>query len=251
MPFQITENITLQDAVSRTATLCSLPVPADVTASQDVLVQQLIQAVNEAGRELLGMYPWQQLAKPASLIVRASDVDPETGYAEYELPEDFHMFVDETQWNKTSRLPALGPVNPQHWKRLEVRVAEHIMHLVWRVRRNMLQVRNPGDNQEFVAEYISNGWVVDADNPNLFKNVASKSGDQLFLDDFLLVRLARAKWREYKGFDVSGAMRDFLNAAEHRFGREKGAPTLNLCRGRWGYKYLDYWNIPDHGYGVG
>ena len=249
MSFQITSQITLQEAVTRVAALVGFPAPADPVSSGDPAAKQLVLAVNESGRELLGLYPWSDFIRNGSQIMDSADVVPPARYAEYDLPEDFLMFIDQTQWNASTQLPGIGPINPQQWQQLQVRLADTLFQITWRVAGGKLQANNPGTQQEFVYQYISQAWVQDGDTPTQFKNVASRNNDVLLLDDFLLVRLARAKWLEYKGFDNSAAMRDFLNSAESRFGQAKGAPTLNLARGGPGYRYLGYANMPDTNYG--
>lgn len=250
MSFQITKQVTLQEAVNRVSALVGFPAPLSATASTDPAVKQLILAINESGVELLGLYPWNEFIRSGSQTVNSADVVPPLRYAEYDLPEDFLMFVDQTQWNETTQLPGIGPINPQQWQQLQVRLADTLFQITWRVAGGKLQINNPGDtDQEFVFQYISQGWVQDGDTPTQFKNIATRNTDLLLVDYFLLVRLARAKWLEYKGFDNTAAMRDFLNSAESRFGQEKGAPILNLS-GNHGYRYLGFINMPDTNYGV-
>jgi hypothetical protein len=98
-------------------------------------------------------------------------------------------------------------------------------------------------------EYISQGYIQDQDDATLFKNFADKNGDLFLIDQYLIYYLAKAKWLEVKGFDSAAAMRDFQVSFEQRFTQDQGAPVLSLIN-RTGYRYLDYWNIPDTNYGV-
>jgi hypothetical protein len=131
-----------------------------------------------------------------------------------------------------------------------VRTADFVTRLLWRIKGGKWEIKSPPvEEQTITMEYISQGWVTDADTADLFKNRATKNGDVLLLDNYLTYYLAKAKWLEVKGFDSAAAMRDFNVAFGQRFTVDQGAPVLSLIN-RTGYRYLDYWNIPDTNYGV-
>jgi hypothetical protein len=87
--------------------------------------------------------------------------------------------------------------------------------------------------------------VIDADDPTLFKNVATKDGDLFVLDGILMTLMTRVKWLEAKGFDSSAAVRDFLLAFDSRCGAEKGANILNMAGGPHSYPYIGIGNLPE------
>jgi hypothetical protein len=93
--------------------------------------------------------------------------------------------------------------------------------------------------------YLSQALVQDADDPNLYKNVATKAGDTFQLDGILMVLLTRVKWLEARGFDSSSAVRDFLLAFDSRIGAQKGANILNMAGGRNDYPYIGIGNLPE------
>jgi hypothetical protein len=93
--------------------------------------------------------------------------------------------------------------------------------------------------------YLSKALVQDADNPALYKNVASKDGDIFQLDGVLMTLITRVKWLEAKGFDSSAAVRDFLLAFDSRVGAQKGANILNIAGNRGMYPFISTGNLPD------
>jgi hypothetical protein len=93
--------------------------------------------------------------------------------------------------------------------------------------------------------YLSQALVQDADNPDLYKNVATKAGDTFQLDGILMALCTRLKWLEARGFDSSAAVRDFLLAFDSRIGAEKGANILNMAGGRHDYPYIGIGNLPE------
>lgn len=248
--YDITTYSTLASIVRELSTMVGFPKPADPAGSSDPAVAQMVSSVNQAGADMMNLYDWQNLCKRGELLIEA-DYEGQSEKA-FDLPPDFWSFIDQTQWNKDTRLPALGPVSPQAWMQLEVRNPKIVLTMLWQIRDGKLWIQTPpapGNGQRFVFMYITRGWVRDADNPDLYKNMASKNGDSILFDDYLMVLLARVKWQSIKGFDTTSAMNDFRLNYENRKGRNKGAPVLSLVSNA-GLPYLNMLtNVPDTGYG--
>lgn len=244
----VTEN-TLSAIVSNVAAQVAFPVPADPAGSTDPAVQQMVQAVNMAGIELLSMYDWQELVKSYDInIVQDTPGQKEKAFA---LPDDFFDWIDQTNWNSTNQFPSLGPVSPQMWQQLLIRTTLPTLSFYWQVRGNQLYVLAPPSAVQVMKFfYVSQGWVTDADSPTTTKNRMVKNGDVSLLDSTVLTLFTRVKWLEMKGLDSSAAMRDFQVAFENRKGAEKGAPVLSMARD-FRFPYIQpLINTPDTGMGV-
>ena len=87
MAFQIVNESTLSAIVQNVAGMVAFPVPADPAGDTDPAVQQMVQATNMAGLELLTMYDWQELIKNYEIPISSTY----TGQNErgFSLPEDF------------------------------------------------------------------------------------------------------------------------------------------------------------------
>lgn len=247
MPFQIVNDSTLSAIVQNVAQLVSFPTPADPAGDSDPAVVQMVQAVNMAGIDLLSMHDWQELTKTYSISIQASP--PGVSEQAFALPTDFYEFVDQTQWNSTMQWPAIGPVSPQAWQQLLVRQTLPTLSFYWQVRGNQLYILAPPTSAQTLSFfYQSLAWVIDADSATTYKNRATKNGDTILLDPYLVTLLARTKWLEMKGLDSSAAMRDFQVNFENRKGNEKGAPVLSMARVDR-FPYISALNAPDTGYG--
>jgi len=249
--YQINTYENLATIVQNIAPMVGFPKPKDPAGSPDPAVQQMVTAVNMAAEDMLNLYDWQNLAKPFEIEIKA-DFSGQREKA-FDLPGDWWCFIDQTQWNKSTQLPAIGPVSPQAWMQLQVRNPKVVMTFMWQVRENKLWIQSPPDApQIFSFFYMSRGWVRDADNPEIIKNSATKNGDVILFDPYLTTLLARAKWQQIKGFDSAVAMGDFKVNYEIRKGKAKGAPVLNMAGVRVGMPYLNMLaNAPDTGYGGG
>lgn len=248
MAFQIVNDSTLSAIVQNVAALVSYPTPADPAGSEDPAVQQMVQAVNLAGIDMLSMNDWQELQKVHTISISATT--PGQSEKAFPLPDDFYEFVDQTQWNSTMQWPAIGPISPQFWQQLIIRQTLPTLSFYWQVRDNKLYILSPPTSAQTLSFYYQSvAWVRDQDNADLYKNRATKNGDVILLDSYLVTLLARTKWLEMKGLDSSAAMRDFQVNYENRKGNEKGANVLTMVRS-YRFPYIQpLTNTPDTGFG--
>jgi len=248
MPFQIVDVAPLSVIVHAVCDSVGHPKPADVAGSSDSAIQQMVWAVNASMGELYAMRDWQELERRGTIsVVRDAPGQQEKGFP---FPLDFGRFIDQTQWVKEQLWPAIGPVSPQGWMRYVIQSVGATITLSWQVRNNQLYfLYPPAVPQTFEFFYITRGWVKDADDPTLFKNIASKNGDVFVFDPALLISLSRVKYLEYKGFDSTAAMKDYLTIFDSRAGNSKGAPVLNAARRSAGIPLLSVGNLPQTGYG--
>lgn len=248
MAFQIVNDSTLSAIVQNVAQLVSFPTPADPAGDSDPAVVQMVQSVNLAGIDLLSMNDWQELTKVHTMSIQAAS--PGISEQAFPLPDDFYEFVDQTQWNSTMQWPAIGPISPQFWQQLLIRQTLPTLSFYWQIRDNQLYILVPPTSAQTLSFfYQSVAWVRDQDNANLYKNRATKNGDVILLDSYLVTLLARTKWLEMKGLDSSAAMRDFQVNYENRKGNEKGAPVLTMAR-TYSFPYIQpLTNTPDTGFG--
>jgi hypothetical protein len=250
MAYQITNDATLSNIVQTVAAMVSYPVPADPAGDPDPAVQQMVQAANMAGIELLSMYDWQELIKNYLIPIQADPLIPNQKERSFNLPEDFFDWIDQTNWNQTTQFPSLGPVSPQMWQQLLIRTTLPTLSFYWQVRANKIWVLAPPNSpQTMNFYYLSQAYVRDQDDPDLYKNRMTKNGDTALLDGVLMQLYTRVKWLEMKGLDSAAAMRDFQIAFENRRGSEKGAPVLSMARD-FRFPYIQpLVNTPDTGYG--
>lgn len=240
---------TLLEVVNLVARSVGHPTVVDVPSSTDEAILRLAYYANTAGNELAYMNNWQWLTKPYEISIFA-DMPDQTEKA-FDLPPDFHAFIDDTHWDRSTQLPAIGPINPQDWQWLIVRKTKITTRMMWRIRNKQLWIKSPPVTPEpLVFEYISKGWAVDGTNGTC-KDLMSASNDYHLYPWQLMIMFTRAKWLENEGYDASAAYSDFQRAFQYETGVDKGATALTLVPGQ-GYPYIDaIKNVPDTGYGAG
>lgn len=246
--YQVSNYSTLANIIQNVCQMVGFPVPVDPAGTSDPTVQQMVAATNMAAEDMLNLYDWRRLVKDYEIEVVADY--PGQFEKSFDLPADYWQFIDQSQWNKNTQLPAIGPISDQLWQQIKIRMPKVVLTFLWQVREGKLWIQTPPSTpQAFSFMYMSQGWCRDADDPNLYKNYATKNGDQILFNGYLMKLLTRVKWLEIKGFDSSAAMRDFQVNYENRRGDEQGANVLSMTA-NMGVPYINILtNVPDTGYG--
>ena len=240
---------TLIEIVNIVAGSVGLPKTTDVASSQDEAILRLAYYANTACTELIYMFDWQALSKTAIIPIEGDT--PAQREKAFDLPVDFKSMTDDTHWDRSTLLPAIGPVNAQDWQWLVVRNTQITTRFLWRIRDRKLWIKSPpppGAPEDFSFEYKSKYWAVDGVSGEP-KETMNQNSDYHIYPWQLVVLFTRAKWFENEGFDATGAVNDFNKAFQYETGTDKGATALNLVPGQ-GYPYINATkNIPDTGFG--
>lgn len=238
---------TLMEIVNEVALSVGHPKTSDAVGSKDEAILRLTFYANQACSELVTEHDWNDLTIPHSISIFADSADQVE--KAFDLPEDFASFIDDTHWNRSMQLPAIGPVTPQDWQWMVVRRAKVTTRFLWRLRGGKLWIKSPPvAAQPLVFEYLSKYWARDAQS-GAAKAKMDNNNDYHIFPWNLAVLLTRAKWLKNEGYDDTAAMADYNKALEFNKGGDVGATRLSLVPGS-GYPYVTALrNLPDTGYG--
>ena len=235
--------ITAGQAVIDVLKQMGLTAPSVVSSSQDPTVVQMWALVKECGQELLDEHDWQMLMREQQLSV--SSASPS-----YALPDDFHRYIEDSAWNRTTRLPAIGTLRKYEWAMLQARnIAGTTFAMLFRVDQGeIFFYESPTSAQDIRLPYLSRAWIVSAagqkrDNP-------TADDDVVRYDPQLFKAKLKLRWLAEKKFDTTRQQDVYDDLLEKVKGRDSGpGRTLSLNRNAGGFLYLGYLNIPDTGYG--
>ncbi len=145
--------------ISDAAVECGLAPIADPYASAaagDANSTLFTTVLKTRGRKLWREHPWQHLDYIHTFNTVAS-------VGRYALPLDFGRIIDQTEWNRTNRLPQGGPLSPQEFEYFKARLVGVVFTTLFRLIQNNYQVypdtATPG-NFTLAFEYISSFWVL-------------------------------------------------------------------------------------------
>ena len=226
-----------------------LPVSnAAISSPDDDTAQQLISLLTWCGRRLAkptGTMRWQALKRTWTLATVP-------GQTLYDLPADWDSFIDLTGWNKTSRLPMLGPATSAQWSTLSARgMGATTISVIYRTRNNQFELFNAYSSpQNLVIDYSSRAWVYNASGtPPGYADAIAADDDQILYDNELITAKLKLAFLQAKGFDTTVATADYNEIEEQALNADSDAPVLTTGRPR-GYPLISNLNVPDTGYGL-
>jgi hypothetical protein len=220
----------------------------DPFASSDPNFVQLCELLSTGGDDLNMEHDWPQLRKEFT----ATTVQ---GQSTYPLPSDFHEMIDQSGWNRSSRLPLIGPLSPQEWQYLKARSLGMYITVVFRLDSESVLEINPSvpvpAGTLIAFEYISAYWVQSSGAPNPDKAYPSAATDSILYDPDLVISKLKLMWLTEKGFDTQKAQESYDAKLEHCIGKSTGAPTLNLVGPATAVdRFIDNANLPLTGFGT-
>lgn len=201
-------------------------------------VPQDCSVVSVVGSTVTMNQPMQATQVGASLVF---------GQTKYDLPPDYEVITDRTQWDKTKHWEMLGPEDAQQWQWLKSGYISTGPRVRWRILGQYFQVWPIMNTQEYLGfEYRSRAWAEAADGTP--KNSFTADTDLTVLDDRVIVLLTKLKFLQIKNFDTTAIMQDYQRYLNVAKSNDKGAPNLSFAP--YPSKVLiGYANIPDTGYG--
>lgn len=217
---------------------------ADPYASTDANIIQLRRLLKGVGQDLARDHQWSHLQKEHTFTTV-------NGTSEYDLPEDFHRLIDQTQYNRTRQERLDGPLSAQGWQYLQALTAAGTVEFWFRVKGlKFILYPTPTTAFDMALEYISTWWVQPNDEVIPVTETPFQATNLLCFDRRLLVCGVKLAFQRAKGFDSTAAQADFDEALARARGGDGAAPVLSLnARGVLAQRLVGPGNLPDTGYG--
>lgn len=154
---------TAGEIINRAAREVGLQPVADPFASSDPNFLQFIGLLTSIGQELAMQHEWPQL-------IAEKVITTISGKSDYELPPDFLEIINQTGWNRSTRLPVGGPLSPSEWQYLKAALTGVVFNVLFRTSavnssgkifaEAMRLFPTPGSSGISIAfEYRSRNWV--------------------------------------------------------------------------------------------
>lgn len=236
--------------INSAAVECGLTASADPFSSTDDTMVQLRTLLTNCGRELYGMYQWQQFVKTTT-IATGPTPDP-TG--QYPLPTDYGYFINQTGWTPTAAglgLPFAGPLSEQIWAALvNTNLASSTIYVSFKIADRVIQfLPAPAPaNTELVYSYMSRDWVLVSGGPTT-ADTAANAADVVLFEPIMIVKFLTARYKQAKSLDATSSLEQFQTMFQAWTGNNSPAPVLNMARYE-GFPYLNIWtNVPQSGFG--
>lgn len=218
---------TILDIIKEACRRIGISVPASAISSTDLQVQQLVSLLNEEGQELAARYPWQRLTKEATFTTVGTQSQGDLDGGILPCAANLSYIVNDTIWNRTTRLPIYGPLSPRDWA--YARAMNYTAPTSeYRILGNQLVLNPPpaaGDSAAF--EYVTRNWLQAADAGVQRESIAADD-DAPVLDWQLLMLGLMWRWRAAKGLDYSQSFETYERRVADATARDGTKPILNL-----------------------
>ena len=202
----------------------NLPVPSTVYGSTDKQVTQIKALLEEEGNDLAVRGGWQALTLEAShTSVAAESQGTITSIAD----DGFRYIVNETIWDRSTRLPIVGPLDGPEWQALKALVNTGPRYQ-FRIRGGLLIVNpTPVAGESWYFEYVTENWITDATGVT-GKTRFTADTDLIRLPESLVLMGLRWRWLREKGMDYAELFRTYEMQVKDALGRDGGKPRLSM-----------------------
>lgn len=216
--------MTLLEVVQQFCLRSGIPKPATVTGSTDTQVLQIQALLEEEGDDLAVRGDWESLTNEATHNTLATESQ---GAIDTIATNGFRHIKNQTIWDRTDRLPVIGPINQREWQALKAVVLTGPRYQ-FRIRGGDLIVNPvPVAGHSWAFEYVSKNWIVSSDGLT-FKTIFTADTDEFLLPEKLLLMGLRWRWMREKGLDYSELFATYEAQVKDAVGRDGGKPVLHM-----------------------
>lgn len=206
----------------------NVPVPATVLGNTDTQILQMLRLLEEEGNDLARRGDWSGITFEHTFSTAANESQ---GFiTDLITTNSFRNIKNGTFWDRTSKLPILGPLNDQEWQARKA-MATTGPRYYYRIRGGIIWTNPaPTAGLTWAFEYISNNWMISADLAT-FKQYATLDTDLPLLQEALLIAGLRWRWKKEKGFDYAEDFNTYEIQVKDALARDGGKRTLQMDGG--------------------
>ena len=201
-----------------------LPIPTLAIGSQDDQLEQIARLANEVGEDLVTKRAWTPLIREC---VFTSVAGEDQGKLTDLTSPLFYRILNETIFDRTRRLRLFGPKSPQQWQMLKSLPFTGPFYQ-YRIREGRLMTSPPLPEGHTIAfEWVQRAICYNA-NDNAYKAYFTKDDDECLLDEQLMIKGLKWKWKFEKGFPYDADLVAYKEALAAIMSADGNAPTIHM-----------------------
>jgi hypothetical protein len=202
----------------------NIPVPTTVYGTSDPQVRQIMRLLEEEGNDLAQRGEWESLTKEASHTTLALE---DQGAIATIANSGFRNVKNNTIWDRTDRLPVLGPMSSSEWQAMKAVFTDGPRYR-FRIRGGKLLVNpTPTAGHSWYFEYVSKLWMTDTGG-TIYKRRFTADTDIILLPEDLTLQGLRWRWKKEKGMDYAEDFRTYETQVKSALGKDGGKPILSM-----------------------
>lgn len=221
--------MTLLTTVQRFCERTNLPSPATVIGSTDPQVTQIKALLEEIGIDLNSRFTWNTTTFQK---LHTTIADEDQGAMSSIVGSGWGYIKNMTIWDRTRRLPVLGPMSGVDWQALKAVVVNGPQYQFRILDDHLLVNPDPPAGETWAFEYGSVNWILSNDGVT-YKEYFGNDEDTMLINENLCLMGLRAWWKKEKGLDYAEDMRMFEAQALDASNRDGGKRVLHMDDTPW------------------
>lgn len=202
----------------------NVPVPATVTGSTDTQVIQMMRLLEEEGNDLARRHPWQGITFEATHTTTAAE---DQGAMTTIAANGFRDIKNGTFWDRSSKLPVLGPMSDQEWAQWKG-IGTTGARYRYRIRGGKLLINPvPVASLSWAFEYASKNWILGIDGTT-YKQYFTLDTDTILIHEDLVLMGLRWRWKKEKGLDYAEDFDTYEKQVKDAMGHDGGKAVLSM-----------------------
>lgn len=199
--------------------------PSTVYGSTDTQIVQIKALLEEIGIDANSRATWQATTfQVLHTTTAAEDQGPLTTIA----GAGWEYIKNMTIWDRTTRLPVLGPLTGPEWQTLKALVVNGPRYQ-FRIRNGNLLVNPvPEAGLEWAFEYGSKYWIRASGGTVATKEYFDADTNEILLPESTMLQGLRWRWKSEKGLEYAEDLRMYETQLKDASNRDAGKPILQM-----------------------
>jgi hypothetical protein len=206
-----------------------IPSPALLDGSRDAQALQIVALLNEVLEELTDRWAWTSLQREAVFPAVAAESQ---GLIQSLAPFGFKFIVNNTIFNRTTRIPLFGPLEAAQWQASKALGKLGPLNQYRIIRGELVVIPAGIAGHIYAFEYVSTFSVTDEVGANPGSRFIRQTDISTFPDQLLLAGL-RWKWKSEKGLDYGEDFRRYEELVNNAIARDGSRPILDMGQTRY------------------
>lgn len=220
--------LSLLDIVVRFCERTGIDSPITVMGTGDAQIKQIRALLEEEGKDLAARGDWESMIYEATHTTIAAE---NQGAMIDIAPNNFRWIKNHTIWNRTTKLPIIGPSDSRDWQAQKALVGTGPRYR-YRIRGGALLIDPAPPAGDILAfEYLTKNWILDdAGNGREYFLV---DPDITVLPGELLLQGLRWRWKKEKGLEYAEDFMTYEKQVKDWLGHDGGKENLHMDGAAW------------------
>lgn len=210
-----------------------LPVPTTVVGNTDPQVLQILNLLEEECIDLSARAQWKGLINEATFLALGAESQGTLASlgSGPTVTNGLRYILNQVMWNRTTRLPIYGPIDPQKWQ--EIKANSSVALSQYRIRgvttgaqASLLITPAPTVGNTIAFEYVTDNWCLNGLVP---ASAFVADGDTILVPESLVLAGLKWRWKKEKGLEYAEDFNSYESLVNNAIGRDGTRPLLNMA----------------------